>query len=606
MVSGLLLFYLLETLTMRYFFSTFFLCLCSFGAFAQQKVVIERYSQSHLFGAVNQVLSDRNGEKWVACDNGVYKMSNFESAPQKINGDGSAKAFASNKKGDIWAAFDNNYIRNVKNGTYIKIPGDKVSVNEIKLFASQLWVGTNQGLMVFNTNNEKLLKHHKTSNSKLKSNQINFIHRDVFNTIWVGTAQGILKYEDKEWKKIYDKKHDFRVIAENEDGLWIISDKEMYLVYKEDGGTRWQPIGLRDDIYQGTINDMTLDNQGKLYLASDKLVRVDPYEDIIESYTDDVGLLSSKCLSLSSDKYNHVYIGTGDAGLFRLRFADNETNQLSASCILVKPISCNGKRDAELKVSTSGGTEPYKYKWSDAKIKGNNPKRVAAGTYEVTVTDKNLVDFVIDITFNEPDPVKIDVVHEGRISSSRKKDGAASIKASGGRGNYTYKWDNGEEAASALALTAGDHKITVTDSNNCSAVASVNISKEKILPDLDISKVTVGQTLRINKLFFEADSSVVDEKSFEVMDEIFEFLVDNPEVVIEIGGHTNNIPSHKYCDRLSSARSKECAEYLYNQGISEDRISYKGYGKRKPIASNESLAGRKRNQRVEIKILQIK
>jgi len=79
----------------------------------------------------------------------------------------------------------------------------------------------------------------------------------------------------------------------------------------------------------------------------------------------------------------------------------------------------------------------------------------------------------------------------------------------------------------------------------------------------------------------------------------------NPSVSIEIGGHTNNIPVEEYCDKLSSARAENVAKFLVSGGINQDRIQHKGYGKRKPIASNESVAGRNRNQRVEIKILQI-
>jgi outer membrane protein OmpA-like peptidoglycan-associated protein len=79
----------------------------------------------------------------------------------------------------------------------------------------------------------------------------------------------------------------------------------------------------------------------------------------------------------------------------------------------------------------------------------------------------------------------------------------------------------------------------------------------------------------------------------------------NKNVVIEVGGHTNNVPAAEYCDRLSTARAKSVAEYLYGKGIDQDRITYKGYGKNKPIASNDSVKGRKKNQRVEIKILRV-
>jgi len=78
-----------------------------------------------------------------------------------------------------------------------------------------------------------------------------------------------------------------------------------------------------------------------------------------------------------------------------------------------------------------------------------------------------------------------------------------------------------------------------------------------------------------------------------------------PQVVIEIGGHTNNLPADDFCDKLSGDRAKSVAEFLYEKGIKEVRIAHKGYGKRKPIASNKSKSGRKKNQRVEIKILRV-
>ena len=93
------------------------------------------------------------------------------------------------------------------------------------------------------------------------------------------------------------------------------------------------------------------------------------------------------------------------------------------------------------------------------------------------------------------------------------------------------------------------------------------------------------------------------DESVAVLSEIYDFLIQNPNVNIEIGGHTNTIPSDAYCDRLSADRARNVAEYFYNRGIPASQISYKGYGKRQPLTKDESLAGRKKNQRVEIKIL---
>jgi outer membrane protein OmpA-like peptidoglycan-associated protein len=127
----------------------------------------------------------------------------------------------------------------------------------------------------------------------------------------------------------------------------------------------------------------------------------------------------------------------------------------------------------------------------------------------------------------------------------------------------------------------------------------------KILTELDSKKLKEGQTIRIQQLYFEADSSNFTEDSYQVLDEIYYFLKENPSVVIEIGGHTNGIPGEKYCEALSLRRAKSVANYLYKKGIPQDRLFFKGYGKQRPIASNKTHIGRQKNQRVEIKILKV-
>ena len=127
--------------------------------------------------------------------------------------------------------------------------------------------------------------------------------------------------------------------------------------------------------------------------------------------------------------------------------------------------------------------------------------------------------------------------------------------------------------------------------------------KPRILTELDRKKLRKGQTIRIEQLYFKADSTNITEASGPVLEEIYDFLASNSDVVVEIGGHTNSIPEDAYCDRLSANRAKAVADYLSQMGIPRDRLQYKGYGKRQPIETNRTAFGRKRNQRVEIKIL---
>lgn len=127
--------------------------------------------------------------------------------------------------------------------------------------------------------------------------------------------------------------------------------------------------------------------------------------------------------------------------------------------------------------------------------------------------------------------------------------------------------------------------------------------KDVTLEGVERSDMKEGQVIRLNNVYFEADSTNVTLNSHEALDNIFDFLETNKDVVIEVGGHTNSRPDHSYADNLSNKRAKSVMDYLVAKGIPQDRIKYKGYGKRSPISTNSTPAGRKLNQRVEVKIL---
>jgi outer membrane protein OmpA-like peptidoglycan-associated protein len=109
----------------------------------------------------------------------------------------------------------------------------------------------------------------------------------------------------------------------------------------------------------------------------------------------------------------------------------------------------------------------------------------------------------------------------------------------------------------------------------------------------------------MEKIQFDADSIVIRSDAIPSIDELYEFLYDNPTIIIEVSGHTNGLPADDYCDRISTARAKSVADYLVSKGIEPRRVISIGYGKRKPVASNQTPEGRKRNQRVEIRLIKI-
>ncbi|MGB4849173.1 MAG: OmpA family protein, partial [Saprospiraceae bacterium] len=134
------------------------------------------------------------------------------------------------------------------------------------------------------------------------------------------------------------------------------------------------------------------------------------------------------------------------------------------------------------------------------------------------------------------------------------------------------------------------------------------VFKANLLPELDQSKLFVGQKIRLTHLYFNADSINLLSDSYKVLDELADYLKSCPKTTIEIGGHTNTIPSEEYCNALSTARAKAVQEYLISQGVAEGRLNYKGYGKHDPLIPYDKYNkdARLKNQRVEIKILSLK
>lgn len=122
---------------------------------------------------------------------------------------------------------------------------------------------------------------------------------------------------------------------------------------------------------------------------------------------------------------------------------------------------------------------------------------------------------------------------------------------------------------------------------------------------INTTKIKVGDKFRLENLYFQADSASITRNAERALMSLYEFLKANPNISLEVGGHTNGLPPDKYCDNLSTQRAKNVVAYLRRRGIDSSRIGFKGYGKRKPISDNETSAGRRRNQRVEIIITDI-
>jgi outer membrane protein OmpA-like peptidoglycan-associated protein len=121
--------------------------------------------------------------------------------------------------------------------------------------------------------------------------------------------------------------------------------------------------------------------------------------------------------------------------------------------------------------------------------------------------------------------------------------------------------------------------------------------------NIELVPLRPGRVVELRELFFQANSDSILPSSRGELERLFQMLRDNPGIRIEIGGHTNNLCSEAYCRELSRKRAKRVAEFLYARGIDRFQVRWIGYGSKKPIADNNTEAGRIQNQRVEFKVL---
>ncbi|MCB0518248.1 MAG: OmpA family protein [Lewinellaceae bacterium] len=107
-------------------------------------------------------------------------------------------------------------------------------------------------------------------------------------------------------------------------------------------------------------------------------------------------------------------------------------------------------------------------------------------------------------------------------------------------------------------------------------------------------------------IYFQADSSNLEEEDKVVLDEVIGYLMDDPEYFAIVEGHTNSIPSDEYCNKLAAERAENVIAFLKSQGIPEQRIIRKIYGKSKKAVVDEKYRLRRKNQRAMVKVVKRK
>lgn len=147
----------------------------------------------------------------------------------------------------------------------------------------------------------------------------------------------------------------------------------------------------------------------------------------------------------------------------------SEPNELILSLVTTDP-SCNGSSNGSLNLSVTGGTAPYTYLWTNGATT-QDISGLAAGFYEVTVTDNHGCTERIDDLLVEPDVLTIALTGID-VNCNAGGNGTIDLTVAGGTAPYIYLWSNSSTTQDISVTTSGTFSVTVTDANGCTANGS--------------------------------------------------------------------------------------------------------------------------------------
>lgn len=166
----------------------------------------------------------------------------------------------------------------------------------------------------------------------------------------------------------------------------------------------------------------------------------------------------------------------------------------------------------------------------------------------------------------------------------------------------------------------GSFKIAIPEGANLGLVVekdgylfySQNIVYSSLKPNetnmlnIGLQESKIGTIGVLKNIFFATNSDNIRKESLVELRQIYTLLKAQPNLVIQINGHTDNVGDDAYNQSLSERRARAVADYLLNYGIDPNRITAKGFGETKPVASNDYEAGgRALNRRTEIEVVNI-
>ena len=191
------------------------------------------------------------------------------------------------------------------------------------------------------------------------------------------------------------------------------------------------------------------------------------------------------------------------------------------------------------------------------------------------------------------------------VYKGKKDDGKITLAIRGGTAPYTVQWSNNATGTSLRELPAGTYTYIAKDKYSCTSTGKIIFKQPEIPVSIDegLKSIEEGTAIVLKNIFFEYNKTALLPASFPELNKVVVFITENNLQLIEISGHTDSDGSDVYNKTLSQGRAKSVVDYLISKGIEATKLRAVGYGKSKPIDTNQSAEGKAINRRVEFLLL---
>jgi outer membrane protein OmpA-like peptidoglycan-associated protein/tetratricopeptide (TPR) repeat protein len=238
--------------------------------------------------------------------------------------------------------------------------------------------------------------------------------------------------------------------------------------------------------------------------------------------------------------------------------------------------------------------EPRTYEHTPQMALCNNPSIVFYPITKVNVEDRatTIVGKVMDATTKGPLQAEVE------LFSLDTQELLSNFVSDSTTGSYVLSLPSGSNYAIHVRKTG--YLLQSLNFNIPSDAKKATIEQTILL-----DKIAVNKTIVLRNIFFDTGKATLRPESEVEINTLYKLLTDNPDMYIEISGHTDNVGSAASNKKLSLNRAKTVFDKLVAKGIDASKLKWEGYGFDKPIAPNTTAEGRQENRRTEFKVLKI-